>query len=305
MKTKFTLFTLSLFLLSLSAAAQSAHLAPPGNVSDDWYAEAFSCIDQMEYDFHPEGQNFRMVNTANGLGFLVIEANVTGGAAYAYLGQSDGTYLTTPSWSMFAEVTPLLGINATSLLGFSVAGGIHSNGPSGHNRAVVGGPSNSLDFGSGLLNLGNTLGTLMSFTFDNNGLGKAYSFETDLCLITLPVDLKDFTGVIVDKTVKLNWTSVDEININMYQLQRSADGKNFEPLAIVFSQNGVNNSYNYPDMNPLPGINYYRLKIIGNDNKSEYSKIVSFRFDSKSFGAMIVAPNPAREVIRVRLSGIT
>lgn len=234
----------------------------------------------------------------------LIGANVTGGSAYIYTGKPDGTYQTTPSWSMFAEVSPLLGVNATSLLGFSVAGGIHDHGAANNYRALVGGPTNSLDFGSGLLNLGNTVGTLTNFTFDNNGLGKAYTFETNTCLITLPARLTSFKGHVEGKTVKLDWQAEEESNVSRYDLERSTDGVNFQPIAMVFAQNKSHNEYNYPDMHPAQGVNYYRLNIIDNDSRHVYSNVVSFRFDEKLPGLMVVAPNPVHEIIRVRLTGM-
>jgi hypothetical protein len=91
----------------------------------------------------------------------------------------------------------------------------------------------------------------------------------------------------------------------MYELQRSADGRVFDTIAIVFSKNGRDNSYTYPDINPLTGINYYRLKIVDNGNKTEYSRVISFRFGEKFSELMIVAPNPARESVRVKLTGFT
>lgn len=235
----------------------------------------------------------------------IIGGNVTGGAAYTYLGLGDGTFQSTPSWSSFSEVSPLLGVNATSLFGFSVAGGIHSHGPAGRYRTLVGGPTNALDFSSGLLNLGNTLGTLFGFAFDNNGIGKAYSFETNLCLITLPVTIRNFSGRVNAGTVQLDWVSENESNINRYELERSTDGVNFNTMAIVFAQNGQRSTYAYPDAHPVKGVNYYRLKIIDDNSKTEFSKTISFHFGEKYTGVMTVAPNPAREFFRVSLSGIT
>jgi hypothetical protein len=234
----------------------------------------------------------------------LIGANVTGGAVYAYFGQSNGTYATTPGWSSFPTVSPLLGVNATALYGFSVAGGIRSHGLIENFRAVAGGPTNALDFGAGLLNLGNTLGTLMDLAFDNNGIGKAYSFETSFCHITLPIDLKDFNGEQVDQSVKLKWFSGDEGNLGLYELQRAGVGKNFKTIAVVFSINATGNNYNYVDKKPLDGVNHYRLKMVNNDSRFEYSKIISFQFGKLTADLITIAPNPVKNVIRINLSGM-
>ncbi len=109
-------------------------------------------------------------------GVGLIGANAVGGSAFIFTGTAGGTYNTTPYWSLENTVSLDLGINAGSLVGFSVAGVGHIRGPLKSSRVLVGGPGKALDFGTGLLNLGNTLGTLFSFTAGNNGLGKAYAF---------------------------------------------------------------------------------------------------------------------------------
>ncbi len=79
----------------------------------------------------------------------VLGADIVGGAAYVYLGRADGTYDPVPNWTLNTAISPLLGVNATSMLGFSVAGIGYIKGHSDGVRSMVGGPSNALDFGSG------------------------------------------------------------------------------------------------------------------------------------------------------------
>jgi hypothetical protein len=234
----------------------------------------------------------------------VIGANITGGAAYVYLGNPDGTYDVTPAWDLSTTVSSLVGINATSLVGFGVAGAGHIYGASEKPRVLVGGPSNTLDFGSGLLNLGNTLGTTFNFVFDNNGLGKSYVFSPDLCgLRTLPTTLISFRGAVVDKTVQLTWTTLMEQNVDRYELQRSTDGVFFTMRALILAYGGQRNDYNFPDKYPLPGVNYYRLRIIDKDGKYVYSNIISARFDKKVEGHIVVTPNPIQEDVKVKMTG--
>lgn len=234
----------------------------------------------------------------------LIGADVVGGAAYIYLGNADGTYNPTPLWDLYSQVSPLLGVNTTALTGYSVAGARYVKGRSQGVRSLIGGPSNSLDFGVGLLNLGNTLGTTFDFAFDNNGLGKSYSFPYSSCNTVLPATLVEFKGTPADKTVVLNWVSVTEDKLNHYELQRSIDATNFETIAISFAKGNQYNQYGYTDKTPFSGINYYRLKMNDNDGKSAYSAIVAVRFDQKVDGSIVVAPNPVQNDIQIRLTGI-
>lgn len=140
-----------------------------------------SSIDNM-LDVNCDGINDIIVGEPLSTAVPLIGADIVGGAAYVYLGTSNGNYIATPYWDLFTEVSPLLGINATALLGYSVAGARHVKGPSQGVRALVGGPANALDFSTGLLNLGNTIGTLLNFVADDNGLGKAYGFPFIQCI---------------------------------------------------------------------------------------------------------------------------
>jgi Secretion system C-terminal sorting domain/FG-GAP repeat len=235
----------------------------------------------------------------------LIGANIAGGAAYIYLGRPDGTYKPVPVWDVTTSVSSLLGVNATSLVGWSVAGAGRTQGPMQDTRIIVGGPSNTLDFGVGLLNLGNTIGTLTSFTFDNNGLGKSYIFNANLCgLSALPTTLLTFTGMPVGRTVQLDWTSAVEQDVELYQLEHSTNGTDFSTIAVVFSKGQQKNEYEYPDEHPAFGNNYYRLRIVDKDGAYVYSKTVTVRFNDKTIASMAVAPNPVRDEVRLKLTGL-
>jgi hypothetical protein len=235
----------------------------------------------------------------------LIGANVTGGAAYLYMGKVDGTYQPSPLWSLYPEVSNLIGINATSLVGFSVAGLGYVKGSAEKLRIAAGGPSNTLDFGAGLLNLGNTLGVLNSFVMDNNGLGKAYSFEPNLCsFVTLPANLVQFGGIAAGKTVELNWKALTEDNLHYYELQRSTDNNHFETVATTSAKYHAVNEYAHTDQHPSTGINYYRLKMVDNDSKFSYSNSIMVKFTETLQGTIAVTPNPVRNEFRIQLTGI-
>lgn len=234
----------------------------------------------------------------------LIGADVVGGAAYIYLGRADGSYSTTPYWDLYTEASPLLGVNATSLLGYSVAGAGHTKGSGSGVRSLVGGPTNALDFGTGLLNLNNTISTTLDFAVDNNGLGKSYSFTFSNCNVTLPVTLLSFKGQAVNKTVPLNWVATAEINFSHYELQRSADGVHYETIAVVMAKNEQQTEYAYTDKNPFNGVNYYRLKMIDNDKKYTFSSIVIVRFQDKAAVDITVAPNPVQQDINIKITGL-
>jgi hypothetical protein len=190
-------------------------------------------------------------------------------------------------------------------VGFSVAGAGQVYGPASKMRVIAGGPGNALDFGSGLLNIGNTIGTLYNFSFDNNGLGKAYEFNPDLCgFKTLPAHLIQFTGYGVDKTVQLNWKTNNEQSLAYYTVQRSSNGTQFDPISLVFAKGAAINDYDFNDKYPYTGTNYYRLKIVDKDLKFTYSNIITASFSQALPGTATVVPNPVRNVFNVLLEGM-
>ena len=45
-------------------------------------------------------------------------------------------------------------------------------------------------------------------------------------------------------------------------------------------------------MNPLPGMNYYRLKMVDDHGKVTYSNIIALLNETKGFEVLNIAPNP-------------
>lgn len=262
-----------------------------------------SSMDNM-LDVNCDGINDIIVGEPMSTAVPLLGANVAGGAAYIFLGQANGTYNTTPFWDLTTVVSPILGVNATALIGYSVAGARYIKGRSQGVRSLIGGPSNTLDFGVGLLNLGNTLGTTLDFVFDDNGLGKSYSFPYIACNITLPASLLEFKGKAVTKTVALNWTAVNEVNLDRYELERSIDGQHYETIALAFGKGDAHNEYAHIDKHPFMGMNYYRLKMIDKDGRFTYSNVVAIPFSDYLPGDMVIAPNPVQQDINLRIEGM-
>ena len=146
-------------------------------------------------------------------GVQLINANVAGGAAYVYYGNANGLYQTSPAWTLTAYEDAFLGINATSLIGYSVAGAGRPKGAPYNYMILVGSPSRTLDFGNGLLNLGSTFGTLFSLVAGNNGVGKAYAFDIKTC-DHQPVAVNDVISTNEDTPVSGNAATNDSPSLD-------------------------------------------------------------------------------------------
>ena len=106
---------------------------------------------------------------------------------------------------------------------------------------------------------------------------------------TLPVSLINFSAKKNNSSINLTWTTDDEANMSHYELQRSADGRNFSTIVSVQSKNNFSrSSYTAVDNKPINGIGYYRLKMVETDGSANYSRIVTVQ--SATGNAITVYP---------------
>jgi hypothetical protein len=124
----------------------------------------------------------------------------------------------------------------------------------------------------------------------------------------LPVQLISFNGAKDGKVNKLQWSTSSESNNRGFELERSADGKNFSSIAFVQTkaENGTSNStisYSFSDERATNATTYYRLKQVDRDGKITYSSAtVVIKGDKYGLEISAVYPNPARERINLSIT---
>ncbi|WP_426295264.1 T9SS type A sorting domain-containing protein [Dyadobacter endophyticus] len=119
----------------------------------------------------------------------------------------------------------------------------------------------------------------------------------------MPVTLTYFKAAKEGGIANLAWATAEEVNNKGFEIQRSADARNWNIIGFVENQTEGGNSkgalsYDFKDASPMTGTNYYRLKQIDLDGTYMYSSAVALRFDVVK-GALSVYPNP---VVNGRLS---
>jgi hypothetical protein len=112
----------------------------------------------------------------------------------------------------------------------------------------------------------------------------------------IPVEMTNFDATAAQNTVKLNWLTASEKNNGYFDIERSANGRDWSKIGQV-KGNGTTSAvhkYAFVDESPLATVNYYRLKQVDFDNNASYSSTVSVNLKSggKSFS---VYPNPAND----------
>jgi hypothetical protein len=133
-----------------------------------------------------------------------------------------------------------------------------------------------------------------STTTDHYPIFTRFAFDGSI----LPIKVTDFTATKQNNVVKLGWKTSEEINSKEFIVERSADGSRFTAIGNVGAR-GVASAYTLTDANPAIGNNFYRLKLVDKDGKSDYSKIVKINFSRQL--QVQVAPNPASTFINVSL----
>jgi hypothetical protein len=114
----------------------------------------------------------------------------------------------------------------------------------------------------------------------------------------LPVELASFRATAVnDEFIRLNWTTLTEVNNDGFEIQRSLDGINFTKIAWV-EGNGTTTAkqeYVLNDKEAAKGVNYYRLKQIDYNGDFEYSNIVAAKLGALAGNLSVdVYPNPTQ-----------
>jgi hypothetical protein len=118
----------------------------------------------------------------------------------------------------------------------------------------------------------------------------------------LAVKLVSITGVNKGNRNRIDWLTESEQAGDNFILQRGTDGRNFTDIATVAAR-GNGSSYSYWDEQPSIGVNYYRLKLSSPGLPDLYSRTIDLFVNSTAVPTISVAPNPAKDFIRVQATG--
>jgi hypothetical protein len=145
-----------------------------------------------------------------------------------------------------------------------------------------------------------TKSDLLSANLLNNM--KLYNIFTGTAssIIVLPVKLVSFTGIMKNKAVQLEWKTEGMESTASFEVQRSADSKEYTAIGNIHAGTLSSATYNFNDNAPLAGKSYYRLRIINADGSFTYSSVVMI----KSSGEITITvwPNPAQNFIKLNAS---
>jgi hypothetical protein len=126
----------------------------------------------------------------------------------------------------------------------------------------------------------------------NSGWGSATVFPNCTnCNIPLPLNIVNFSAVNEGNKIALNWTTEGNITGEVFNVQRSIDGINFETIAVIDAQS-INNYLVYDNDISAPQ-QFYRIEQISQNGSVGYSPVVNVK---TGFGAqLMIFPNPVKQ----------
>ena len=137
--------------------------------------------------------------------------------------------------------------------------------------------------------------TTVDFTVDAN----AGSAATNRFMIVfypaapLPVTFTSIKAYQQGVNIAVEWKVSNQLNIQKYEVEHSTDGTNFAKVATqsATGTSGSDVTYNWLDLNPVVGDNFYRVRSIGVGGESKYTTIVKVKI-GKGIPVITVYPNP-------------
>lgn len=117
----------------------------------------------------------------------------------------------------------------------------------------------------------------------------------------LPITFLNFDAVKMDKTSYLQWKLAKDDEVKSFDVERSPDAVNFVKIGSVAQQDARHKSYDFTDIQPMTGNNYYRLKIHNKNGTSEYTSTRVVKFEDAIMSSIRIYPNPATQVVNIDL----
>jgi hypothetical protein len=121
---------------------------------------------------------------------------------------------------------------------------------------------------------------------------------------SLPIELTSFNAKSNNSKTNLYWQTASEKNNSHFAIERSKDGDVFSKIGEVKGNGNstVTQNYQFTDVTPTKGINYYRLRQVDFDGTESVSKTVSVNFESKGQNKVKVYPTLVKDAVSVELS---
>jgi hypothetical protein len=120
--------------------------------------------------------------------------------------------------------------------------------------------------------------------------------------IVLPVTIVNLKAYQKGAGVQVDWSALNEINVNHYEVQRATNGVDFNSIGTINAKNlGSSTNYSVTDKTPISGNNFYRVKVLSKNGNTSYTSIAIVHIGNGK-GAITIYPNPVlNKLINVQI----
>jgi hypothetical protein len=150
-------------------------------------------------------------------------------------------------------------------------------------------PSQKLRIGNNTVFDGNDPAVVGPKILDVNGISD----------IPLPVKFVGFTLTLKNKDILVQWSTSEEQNANLYEVERSLDGTNWTTIAYVTAAGNTTTitNYSFSDKNVTFKSAYYRIKQVDMDSRFSYTPVRSIKIGSETKADVKIAAMPQGKVL--------
>ncbi len=119
----------------------------------------------------------------------------------------------------------------------------------------------------------------------------------------LPATFLKYNATYSNNNTLVTWSTAKEVQVSEYEIDRSADGSVFTSLGDVNPNNGSGvYSYQFTDNHPPKGWSYYKIVIIDQDGKKQYSPVFKAFDNPGGLAVTKVISQPAQVILELQNS---
>jgi hypothetical protein len=121
----------------------------------------------------------------------------------------------------------------------------------------------------------------------------------------LPVSFTTVKAFKKNNAIQVEWNTATETNVKQYEVERSIDGRLFNKAgAVTAKASATGSAYEWLDLTPASGNNYYRIRSVANNGATTVSGIASVNLNDLYVSSSIF-PNPVKgKKFHWRLAGL-
>ena len=117
-------------------------------------------------------------------------------------------------------------------------------------------------------------------------------FLMQVSLAQVPDDWKQISAHQYKNQIALNWETFAEYNSKEFMIQHSVGGQAWTLIGSVpaSGQSGTIKTYKYLHNEPVTGTNYYRVVLVNETGRAQFSRVVQIEFEETI--PLKIYPNP-------------